>query len=319
MNKDVATVLDIQRLSTEDGPGVRTTVFFKGCSLACKWCHNPESLVMKKQLQWISVGRCIGCRSCLKACKTGALSFESEGLRIDREKCVACGACVNACPTNALEMEGHDWQLDDLVYEVAKDIAYFGKDGGVTISGGESLLQNSFVTAFLAKLKEKGIGTAIDTAGCVPNEFIDRVLPYTDIILYDLKLIDTKEHKLHTGQDNEITLDNVKYVADYIRANGYPNMWIRTPIIPGATNTKYNIRGIGRFIADNIEDCIQKWELCAFNNLCRDKYDRLDMDWDYKDSSLLTRTEMEEIYEEAKSSGVNPGIVEWSGSTKLEK
>ncbi len=314
-----ALVLEIQRMSTEDGPGLRTTVFFKGCPLRCAWCHNPESISTKPQVQWIG-SKCIGCKSCLAVCSTGALTECETGIVIDRDLCEGCGTCATECPSTALELMGHKWTLDDLVEEVAKDKAFFEKSsGGVTLGGGEPSMQGAFAVKFLKRLKDLGISTALDTCGLCAPEQLDKLLPYADLVLFDLKLIDTKKHKLLAGSPNDKILANLRRVGESIKNKRQPSeLWIRTPIIPGATDDEENIRGIGRFLAENMRGFVTRWELCAFNNLCRDKYLRLGVDWKWADADLLRSRDMEKLYETAKDSGVNPDIVVWTGSTQME-
>lgn len=316
MVKDSGIILEIQRMSTEDGPGIRTTVFFKGCSLSCAWCHNPESISLKPQIHWIG-SRCIGCRTCLKTCTLKALSLDEHGMRIDRAVCTGCGDCAEACPSTAMELLGHAWDLEALVTEVIKDTAYFeASQGGITISGGEPTMQTPFAAAFLARLKAAGIHTALDTCGQCPQKSLETLLPLTDMVLFDIKLIDPQTHLAFTGNTNELILANLKQVAAHLQKKG-GTLWIRTPIIPRVTDTPENMRAIGAFIAHNLDGCAQRWELCAFNNLCRDKYRRLDKDWAFKDCELIPKPRMEELAAVAKSSGVDQGIVHWSGATRL--
>jgi pyruvate formate lyase activating enzyme len=312
-------ILEIVRMSTEDGPGIRTTVFMKGCTLKCIWCHNPESISPQPQLCWLG-NRCIGCKTCLSVCPEGALDLSEAGMKIDRVRCTGCGRCAEECPGTALELLGKIWQADALVTELIKDRAYFEtSDGGVTISGGDPSMQSEFVAPVLKGLREKGIHTAIDTCGQCSREALDRLLPYSAMVLYDMKLIDPEAHKKLTGFPNERILENLKYVADYIRSHVYPRqLWIRTPIIPDATASHDNIAGIGRWIAGHLKDVVSRWELCAFNNLCRDKYLRLDQRWVFHDAELLSAEFMGELAQTARDSGVNPEIVAWSGSTRLE-
>lgn len=314
-----ATILEIVRMSTEDGPGIRTTVFFKGCPLQCAWCHNPESISVKSQLWWIG-SRCIGCRTCLSVCPESALTLTDAGMTIDRARCNGCGECAEACPGTALEQVGKIWHLDDLVAEAIKDRAYFdASDGGVTLSGGEPTLQAGFAGPFLKALREKGLHTALDTCGLCGREALDQILPYAAMVLFDVKLIDPAAHKRFTGHDNRRILENLIYLADYMRSHVYPSgMWIRTPLIPNATATPENISGIGRFIAENLSGMVSRWELCAFNNLCRDKYLRLNAPWAYKDEELLTKSAVDALAETARLSGVDPDIVAATGSTRLE-
>ena len=325
MNKKVtenleATILEIQRMSTEDGPGIRTTVFFKGCSLKCTWCHNPESIAPYPQLHWVG-NRCIGCRSCLEVCPNQALTLDESGMTIDRDKCEGCGTCAEECPSTALALMGEKWQLTDLVAEVIKDKVYFDKsEGGVTISGGEPGLQPQFAAAFLKALKEKGVQTALDTCGLCSQQALEMILPYATLVLFDMKEMNPERHQEYTGSSNDRVLSNLKFVAEFIRTHVHPkSIWIRTPIIPGTTDTEENIRAVGSYIAENVAHAVERWELCAFNNLCQDKYQRLDLTWGFEAAQLMRQEEMEHLAAVARQSGVDPEIVHWTGSTRLEE
>lgn len=239
---------------------------------------------------------------------------------IDRQLCTGCGLCTQECPTTAMELLGKKWNVQDLVRELVKDRAYFEKsEGGVTLSGGEAALQHDFCLALLKELRGRGIRTALDTCGQVPRSVLAGLLPYVDILLYDLKEIDPVKHKKHTGAGNEKILANAVFAAHFKKSHPYPKtLWVRTPVIPGATDTAENIRGIGDFIHAKLEGAVDRWELCAFNNLCRDKYQRLGMDWSFAETDLPEASRMEELTRIAKSR-VSPSIVCWSGSTKLIK
>lgn len=287
--------LDIQRMSSEDGPGLRTTIFLKGCSLACAWCHNPESIAKKPQVYWISA-RCIKCGSCDSVCPNDALTRDEMGVHIDRRLCTGCRTCVSACPTLALECKGIDAEPEELCRELVKDRAYFGRDGGVTLSGGEALLQDGTIE-LLRLLKQEGIQTAVDTCGMVFTEQLQAALPYTDILLYDLKIMNDADHLRWTGRSNAMILRNLGVAALWAKGNG--RLWIRTPIIPGATDSDENIRAIGNRI--NAIGGAERWELCAFNNLCTDKYERLDIDWAFKNAPLVSKKRMEELLAIARS------------------
>jgi pyruvate formate lyase activating enzyme len=319
-NDLVATILEIQRMSTEDGPGLRTTVFFKGCSLKCAWCHNPESIRKKIQLQWIG-NRCIGCHICLETCPNHLLSFDEQGLVMDREHCQACGKCVEACPSTALEALGKIWRLSDLIREVKKDKAYFDQSGGgVTISGGEPTLQPKFAAALLKGLKEQGVQTALDTCGLCSKDALELILPYTTMVLFDLKEIDPIRHQRFTGGSLETILDNLLFIREMMRSHVHPKtLWIRTPIIPGITDRSETITGIGRFLAKHLKGTLERWELCAFNNLCREKYQRLGLKWEFADQPLLTETNMNRLLTVARTTGIPPDRVLWSGSTQLNE
>ncbi|OHD63265.1 MAG: hypothetical protein A2176_11820 [Spirochaetes bacterium RBG_13_51_14] len=312
------TILEIQRMSTEDGPGLRTTVFFKGCGLRCSWCHNPESLEKKPELQWIE-SRCIGCRTCLESCPRGALTFSESGIVINRDTCDGCGMCAGECPSTALEVLGKVWSVDKLVDEVIRDAPYFGASGGVTASGGEAALQAPVVAEFFRELNRRGIHTALDTSGHCPWKSLEMILPYADLVLYDIKEIDPLKHRKFTGAGNELILENLTRVAEYIREHVLPReMWIRTPIIPGATDRADNITGIGLWIAGNLDGVATRWELCAFNNLCRDKYRRLGKEWIFGGSRLMSRQTLDELTAAAKSSGVDQDIVFCTGTAGIQ-
>ena len=318
-NKDTrGTILEITRMSTEDGPGLRTTVFFKGCSLHCSWCHNPESISPKPQIQWLGTS-CIGCGICVKTCPELALEKTEKGIIINRSLCNGCGLCTEECPTTAMELLGKKWNVHDLACELVKDRAYFEPSGGgVTLSGGEAALQNDFCLSLLKELKSRGIQTALDTCGQVSQSVLTSLLPYVDILLYDIKEIDSERHKKFVGYGNEKILANAIFTANYKKTHVIPKIfWIRTPVIPGATDTAENIWGIGDFISANLHGTVARWELCAFNNLCRDKYKRLGIDWPFTDKELQDRSLMEELARIARSR-VTSSIVCWSGSTRME-
>jgi pyruvate formate lyase activating enzyme len=309
-------IFEIQRMSTEDGPGIRTTIFMKQCPLKCVWCHNPESISKKPQLQWFK-HKCIGCRTCIETCKQNALTLDEDGMHIDRETCNSCGECVNECPSTALDMFGKWWNLDDLYNEIQKDkIYYTTSKGGITISGGEPTVQCDFVLKLLKNCKENSISTALDTCGYASRRVYEKLLPFVDLILLDIKEINSEKHKIFTGVPNDLILENAIWMADYIKKNN-KNLWIRTPIIPNHTATNENIKGIGSFIVKCLNNIPGRWDLLSFNNLCKAKYERLDMNWQLKNLSLMTNEEIERIYELAKSTGVKN--VQWSGLTRRKE
>ena len=319
MSRATIKVLDIQRLSTEDGPGLRTTAFVKGCPLRCAWCHNPESIQPQEQMIWLE-NHCIGCRLCVQACPNHAISLTEEGQVRDMSLCVGCQSCADACPTLSVEVKGRDWDVDELVEELLKDRAYFEKSGGgVTVSGGDPMMQWEKVLELFRKLKQAGISTALDSALLTTQAALDAVLPYVDLILMDIKLIDEAEHKNWTGVSNSTILSNIRYIAQQKRAGRInTRIWIRTPIIPGATDTEENISGISRFIDENLHGLFERWEMCAFNNLCRDKYRRLGLEWQFAATTLMKRAEMDAIHAVAQRSSSEPEKIFWTGSTAVE-
>ncbi|MFC1706426.1 glycyl-radical enzyme activating protein [Planctomycetota bacterium] len=311
-----ALVLEIQRMSTEDGPGIRTTVFLKGCSLKCTWCHNPESLSREPQVVWHD-WKCIACRACVDACSAGARTLGAGGAEVSSERCSECGLCIDACPTTAIEVAGRRLSLEEVAGEVAKDLVYFETSGGgVTLSGGEPALQPTFAEALLAKCRTLGIHTALDTCGMCGKEALLRVIEHADMVLFDLKEIDGEKHRRFTGQSNETILKNLLAVGEHARRGDPPcELWIRTPLVPRTTATEENLTGIGSFLARHLGDVVARWELCAFNNLCKSKYKRLGLDWEFNHSGLLSKAELSHFTEAARRSGVDPEVVHADGPT----
>lgn len=318
--KTLGNVIEIQRMSTEDGPGLRTTVFLKGCTLRCSWCHNPESIDPAPELFWNATA-CIGCRTCIDLCEASALSLDETGMAIDKDRCTGCGKCTDACPAMALAMTGTLWTPEDLVAELVKDRAFFenSENGGITLSGGEMTMQADFCRAVLEGLGRTGIHTAIDTCGQCSTSALTKLLPHTDLVLFDLKEMDPVKHKAFTGRSNRTILENARFTAGWILAHERPeSMWIRTPVIPGATSDDENISAMGQFIANNLKRAVSRWELCTFNNLCKDKYAARGVEWKHRDADLVTTEEIYRLAELAQHSGIDPAIVHWSGSTRTE-
>jgi len=314
------TVFNIQRMSTEDGPGLRTTVFVKGCGLECRWCHNPEGISPEPQIVWHGP-RCIGSRECEGACPEEAILRSGDEIEIDRQRCTVCGDCVDRCPSGALEQWGTRWSLDDLVAEVAKDRSYFETSGGgVTVSGGDPALYTPFVAAFLERCRALALHTAVDTCGMCSLSNLKTLAERADLVLYDLKEIDPERHARFTGQSNQRILRNLIGLGEQMRESQRPaELWIRTPLIPGATLSEENIRGIGGFIARELGDVVARWELCAFNNLATDKYHRLGLRWEFEGVQLLGETELRHFEEVGRQSGVDPEMVIATGRTRLER
>lgn len=317
MQAPIGTYLHLQRLSTEDGPGIRTTVFLKGCLLCCRWCHNPESLDPQPQIQRVETN-CIQCGLCMAACDQGALRLGLDFLEIDWARCDACGACVEACPTGAMERLGTRVSVDDLFNELIKDRAFFETSGGgVTLSGGEPALQADFCAALMARLRATGVHTALDTCGMTSRSNLEKITPHADAILFDLKEMDPGRHRAFTGQSNRVALGNLLAIREALLAQKpQPRLWVRTPLIPGATATRENLVGIGAFLAEHLDGLVERWELPAFNNLCRDKYRRLGMTWAYEDTPLLTQDELDQLEDWAKESGFPPERVMATGAVR---
>jgi pyruvate formate lyase activating enzyme len=255
---------------------------------------------------WWEERKCIRCLACIQACPAGAIADDGRGLSVDRSTCTLCGACVEACPALAMTYTGQKWTLDQLLHEALKDKDYYEAfGGGVTVSGGEPLSQPAFVAEFFRRLKERGIHTALDTCGWAPAEALQAVLPHTDCVLFDIKLLDPELHRRFTGRSNDIILANLARVADAVRAGGRPaTLWIRTPLIPGATATAANIAAIGGFIRERLLDAVERWELCAFNSACKTKYRKLGQPWAYEGCELMRQDEVGALKAAALSAGI---------------
>lgn len=301
-------IFNIQRHSTEDGPGIRTTVFLKGCPLRCPWCHNPEGMRPQPHLVWYEV-RCIGATECIKACPRSALRLTPGGLLIDRDACDCCGLCVRACPAGALEVIGRRVTVEEVVEEALRDRVFYEKSGGgVTLSGGEPAMQPEFSLAVMQALSKEGIHIVLDTSGGVGWAQLQPLVRLADLVLYDIKTIDPGDHLKYTGIPLKRVLDNAREIARL----GKP-MWVRTPVIPGYTDGEDNIRGIARFIRENLATA-ERYDLLAFNNTCSAKYRRLGRDWPLEGAELLTAETMESLAQAAREEGVS--FVHWSGMVR---
>lgn len=304
MSERTAVVFDVYRGTSHDGPGLRTTIFFKGCPLRCSWCHNPEGIAPQPQIWWEGQ-KCIGCLRCKEACPSGALTADETGIHINKLLCINCGACVKACPSKAQSYTGEHWTKERLLKEALKDKPYYTAfGGGVTASGGEPMGQYQVVKELFQDLKQLGVHTALDTCGNVSWSSYEAVLPYVDCVLYDLKVMDPEKHEQFTGSKNDRILNNILNLAKYIRTQR-PDMtlWIRTPLIPNATDSSENIRQIRAFIRENLLDLIGRWELCSFNNICKSKYDKMGLKWDFAEEALLPQQRIDEIRQLILSDG----------------
>ncbi len=312
MVEDTCQVFEIVRGTTHDGPGIRTTVFLKGCPLQCSWCHNPEGISSKLEIGWEAF-KCIHCLQCIDACKTGAISEKDGKIVRDKNICKLCGACVEICPSHAMDFTSKKWTLENLLKEVLKDYEYYiTSGGGVTVSGGEPLYQYEFVKSFFKQLHKHNVHTALDTCGFALKDIMLDVLAYTDLVLFDLKFIDEILHKKHTGKSNKIILQNVINIAEFIRRFRYnkkshsrkvTKLWIRTPLIPGTTASSENIYAIGSFICKNLLDVVERWELCVFNKACISKYQRLGLKWEFEDTPIMDQKIVDELKKSASSTG----------------
>lgn len=253
-------VFNIQRFSVHDGPGIRTTVFLKGCNLRCWWCHNPESWRMGTDIE-VHPERCIGCLACTEVCPHGARTAQDGNLVFQRDLCVRCGDCAKVCYAGAIEEIGRQTSAETIVEEALRDRAFYEESGGgVTLSGGEPLLQPAFSREILALCKANDLSTAVDTAGCVPWSAFDAAIPYTDLFLLDIKALDPQLHRTGTVQDNALILENAAMLG-----RGNVPIWVRVPVVPGFNDDPSEISAIARFCADL--PAVQRIELLAYHRL----------------------------------------------------
>jgi pyruvate formate lyase activating enzyme len=290
-------VTNIQRFSIHDGPGIRTTVFLKGCNLRCFWCHNPETLKPKPELE-VHPDQCIGCGACFEICPQGAHVIQDGERIFCRELCQACGRCAQECYAEALVIVGESKTVDEVVEEVLRDRPFYETSGGgVTLSGGEPLLQFDFSYAILERCKAEGLHTAIETAANFPWERVEAILPVTDLVMMDIKLLDSEAHQACTNVPNERILANAQRLG-----HGDRPLIIRTPIIPGVNDTPEIVGAIADLISDF--PALEYYELLPFHPMATSKYNSLDIDYRARDLERPSKDLMEELTEVAASRGI---------------
>lgn len=267
MDDPQGIIFDIKHFAVHDGPGIRTTVFFKGCPLSCAWCHNPEG--MRRQPELVRYeGRCITCEACVAACPNVAHENVDGKMVYHRERCELCGECVEACYSNALVIFGRTVSVAEVLAEVRQDADFYrSSGGGVTLSGGEPLAQARFAVELLRQCKAEGLATALDTCGAVPWPVLESALPYTDLVLYDLKLMDAEQHARYTGLSNTLILENLRRLDQ----RGLP-IEIRLPLIPGI-NDGANLEATRAFLASLAHPVHIR--LLPYHRMAGSKYDRL--------------------------------------------
>jgi len=264
-----ATLFDIQRFSIHDGPGIRTTLFFKGCPLRCVWCQNPESHKPGAEVAFYKE-RCAGCFTCKEVCpKDGIL--ELADIRIDHQKCDACGKCVSACTNDALRIVGASWDAHSLLSEIIKDMDFFtDSGGGITLSGGEPAIHGEFLKAFLPHVKKQGIHVNMETCGMFGWDDVEYILPQLSLIYYDLKFVDAKMHKKYTGSDNITIIENFSKLVKI-----FPHVQPRIPVVPTINDTPENIMDIARLLKKNQKESIH---LLQYHDLGEAKLPRIETD-----------------------------------------
>ncbi len=286
-------IFDIQKFSVHDGPGIRTIVFLKGCTLGCAWCSNPESQSKGLELMWRE-HLCTHCRKCEYICPYKAISesFNSQKV-IDKKLCLKCGICEEGCHTGALQLIGRYVSVTEVMDEVEKDKAFYETSGGgITLGGGEPLAQAEFALKLLKESKARGISTAIETAGCVPWESFEQAAEYTDLFLYDVKSMNSEIHKNYIGTCNELVIKNLQKLKDL-----NAHIILRMPVIPGVNDSEENIRSFAQLAGILKVDGI---ELLPFHNLSTAKYKGLDRDYPMNGTEPPSKENMRELKKFAK-------------------
>ena len=290
-------IFDIKKYSIHDGPGIRTTVFLKGCPMSCWWCHNPEShLISREKLYFFS--RCIGCKECLAACPENAIHDSEIGLCTDPEKCLRCGSCTEVCLAEACEMAGRELTVNQVMAEIEKDTAFYDESfGGVTFSGGEPLAQPDFLFALLKACGDRQIHTALDTSGFSSWNVLDRIRHHVDVFLFDLKLMDDEKHRMVTGVSNQPILKNLLALS----SAGH-RIHIRLPVIPGITDDDDNVSAIGVFATEL--PSMPQIDLLPYHRFAAAKYERLGRAYRLQNTRPPTEDSMTRLADLLRSFGL---------------
>jgi pyruvate formate lyase activating enzyme len=293
-------VFNIERFAIRDGPGIRTTVFLKGCPLTCLWCSNPESIAPSPQLFYIEE-RCTGCSRCVEACPNGANAVTSEGKAVvDRDVCQGCGKCVEVCPNKARDIAGKVMTVEEVLDEVKKDsLFYQNSGGGITASGGEPTQQPEFLWHLFAGSHRAAIQTCLDTTGLVNPDTLRWILEQTDLVLYDIKHVDPARHKEFTGVDNALILENARLVA------AARPMIIRVPLVPGHNDSEENLTALTAFMA---ELGLNRIDLLPYHSLAKTKYLRLGLEYELEGLQPFEPEQVKEIKTFLESKGLEVGV-----------
>lgn len=298
-------IFDIKRFSTHDGKGIRTTIFLKGCSLNCVWCQNPEGILLKRRPIYFE-NKCIRCGSCIKKAKNHGVTLKNNIIKLNIKESENWKEIIDSCPTEAIVMDSKIFSVDDVVKEVMKDEVFFKHGGGVTLSGGEPFIQSEFAIELLKRFKNLKINTAIETALNIDKDILKEAIKYLDIIYADFKIFNREDHKKYTGSSNEKIKDNIEFL---LKSYKKENVIIRTPMIPGMTTSKDNIKNISKFISDIYSDVA--YEILNYNPLAQGKYSLVDRDYCFKENpKLYSKEQMQYFGSIAKDNGIKNLIIE---------
>ena len=294
-------IFDIKKYAIHDGPGIRTTVFFKGCPLACRWCHNPEGITAASQRIYHE-DRCISCGVCIEICPQKATTQTAEGVISDPSKCDLCRTCEDYCPPEAVEFVGRNVTVAEVIAQIKKDIAFYDESGGgITLSGGEPLMQPDFLLELLNACGDLDLHRTVDTTGYADAGLLLRVAKKTDLFLYDLKLMDADKHREFTGVSNEQILSNLKLLAQ-----NDAKIQVRIPLIPGINNDTENIDRTGDFVSSL--PGVQLISILPFHNSARGKYGRLGMECMDAELQLPAADHLQTIAERLSRTGLQVKI-----------
>jgi pyruvate formate lyase activating enzyme len=297
----VGTIFDIKKYAIHDGPGIRSTVFFKGCPLTCRWCHNPEGITVASQRIYRQE-RCVGCGECIQICPHGVITQTEEGIVSDPAKCDLCQTCADYCPSEAVEFVGRNVTVDEVMHEIKKDIAFYDESGGgITFSGGEPLMQPEFLLQLLDACAALDLHRTVDTTGYAESELLLQVAHRTDLFLYDLKLMDAGRHRDFTGVSNELILNNLKLLAQ-----NAARIQVRVPIIPGVNNDAENIDRTADFVS--VLPGVEQVAILPFHNSARGKYGRLGMECASSDIERPSEENLKIIAARLQKSGLQVKI-----------
>ncbi len=296
MTRDSGIVFNIQKFSVNDGPGIRTVVFLKGCPLRCKWCANPESQLVRAEIMW-DEKKCVSCHHCIEICPRQAVSVREGRITVDSSKCDGCGKCFHECPGKALKNEGELKTVREVMDVVMQDLPFYEESGGgITLSGGEMLAQPEFAGNLLKAAKENGLNTCAETTGFASGEVFAEVIENLDTILFDVKHWDSEKHKEGTAVPNELILSNLKYAIEQKK-----DVVPRIPVIPGFNDSMDDAANLARVIK---EAGGSKCQLLPFHQFGENKYEQLGREYAYKDVTAYHREDLEDYRQAFIANGI---------------